>query len=309
MSCDYELIEAKKEEQRLLADPDADPEALQQCMETLDLLEASTAESRAVRILAGLNFTKEMLHVPTKRLSGGWRQRVALAKGLYLEPQLLLLDEPTNHLDLESVLWLENFLSEYSSTLVIVSHDRNFLNNVCTDIMHLNRQKLTYYRGDYENFVQVVAEQEKQQAKKYEAQQKKRAHMQEFIDKNRYNAKKASMAQSRIKAMERMELVENVQMDSALRFEFPDPGPLDGRFVTLTDVNFRYSDKTPMLFQDVDFHLTTDSRIGLVDQWRRQEYPSKCHLRLQQAHCIVTQNPRLRIVYFHSTIQSRWTCG
>ena len=94
--------------------------------------------------------------------------------------------------------------------------------------MHLNRQKLTYYRGDYENFVQVVAEQEKQQAKKYEAQQKKRAHMQEFIDKNRYNAKKASMAQSRIKAMERMELVENVQLENGLRFDFPDPGPWMG---------------------------------------------------------------------------------
>ena len=267
LGCDYELLAALEEEREILADENnIDPDRLAEISERLDLLEASTAKSRAIGLLSGLNFTQKMLTVPTKHLSGGWRQRISLARALYLKPNALLLDEPTNHLDMESVLWLEQFLADYDKTLIVVSHDRSFLNNVCTDIVHLHRQTLEYFRGDYDNFVDVVEEQRRRQEKAYESQQKERAHMQAYIDKNRYSAANAAMAQSRIKAMEKMVLVEKpITLNTVYPMQFPDPGELKGgNVISVTDVDFRYSDKTPKLFEGLHFGISGDCRIGLV---------------------------------------------
>ena len=180
--------------------------------------------------------------------------RVALARALYLEPQLLLLDEPTNHLDLEACLWLEHYLLEYENTLVIVSHDRRFLNEVCTDILHMHHLQLDSYRGDFDTFERSRIEAERRQKKAYEAQQAKRKHMQAFVDKFRYNAKRASMAQSRLKALQRMELVEDVLVDSTFRFEFPNPGDLGLPILSVNDISFKYpTPGAPQLLNKVNF--------------------------------------------------------
>ncbi|RYY32773.1 ATP-binding cassette domain-containing protein, partial [archaeon] len=204
----------------------------------LEAIDAASAEARASAILAGLGFTNDMQTWPTKSLSGGWRMRVALAAALFCEPDVLCLDEPTNHIDAKSTLWLVEYLLTYPHTLIIVSHDRWFLNQVCTDVIHLTDRHLEYYRGDYDTYERLRAEKARHAARAAESQDMKRAHIQAFIDKFRYNAKRASLVQSRIKALERMEVLEEVADDPKWRFEFPDPGALPIPVLQIDDVTF-----------------------------------------------------------------------
>jgi ATP-binding cassette subfamily F protein 3 len=227
--------------------------------------DVSEGTTRASIILAGLGFSPEMIKAPTSSLSGGWRMRVSIACGLFLAPSIMCLDEPTNHLDLESVVWLQNHLSEYKGTLIIVSHDRVFLDNVVTDMMHLKSRKLTYYRGDFTTFQKSRVEHRKHLEREWARYTERRAHMQAFVDKFRFNAKRASLVQSRIKAIEKLdrEAVPLEDEDKLIRFEFPDPGPLETPVMQAREASFGYPGK-PLLFKDVEFGLFPGSRICLL---------------------------------------------
>ena len=192
IEADIELVELWEEEKTLMQ---KDPENIRLPVIFKRLLEidAETATARAAAILAGLSFTEEMQKQPTKEFSGGWRMRIALARALFCHPDLLLLDEPTNHLDFHAIVWLERFLESWEGTLIIVSHQRDFLNTVCTDITHLNQRQITQYRGNYDAFEKAANEHLKQQKKAYEAQDMQRKHIQSFINRFRANAKRATM--------------------------------------------------------------------------------------------------------------------
>ncbi|KAA8526112.1 hypothetical protein F0562_007788 [Nyssa sinensis] len=215
--------ENSKEELTGGIDKNAIAQRLEEIYKRLEFIDAYSAESRAASILAGLSFSTEMQKRPTKTFSGGWRMRIALARALFIEPDMLLLDEPTNHLDLHAVLWLETYLVKWPKTFIVVSHAREFLNTVVTDILHLQGQKLTTYKGNYDIFERTREEQLKNQQKAFESNERSRAHMQTFIDKFRYNAKRASLVQSRIKALDRMGYVDEVINDPDYKFEFPTP--------------------------------------------------------------------------------------
>lgn len=176
-----------------------------------------------------------------------------------------MLDEPTNHLDLEAVLWLQNYLQTYKHTVLVVSHDRAFLNEICTDIILFKNLKLTYYKGNYDTFEATRREALLVQRRQYEAQQEKMAHMQEFVDKFRYNAKRASLVQSRIKTLEReeAEMIEAVEEDKSFSFSFIDTGSIGSPIIQIRDVTFGFKKEVP-LFKDVSLGIDLQSRIALV---------------------------------------------
>lgn len=190
--------------------------------------------------------------------------RIALARALFIEPDMLLLDEPTNHLDLHAVLWLESYLVKWPKTFIVVSHAREFLNTVVTDIIHLQNQKLTTYKGNYDTFERTREEQIKNQQKAVEAHERSRAHMQSFIDKFRYNAKRASLVQSRIKALDRLGHVDAIINDPDYKFEFPTPDDRPGApIISFSDASFGYPGG-PILFRNLNFGIDLDSRIAMV---------------------------------------------
>ncbi|XP_038605425.1 ATP-binding cassette sub-family F member 3 isoform X1 [Tachyglossus aculeatus] len=232
----------------------------------LEEIEADKAPARASVILAGLGFTPKMQRQPTREFSGGWRMRLALARALFARPDLLLLDEPTNMLDVRAILWLENYLQTWPSTILVVSHDRNFLNAVATDIIHLHSQRLDGYRGDFEAFIKSKQERLRSQQREYEAQQQYRQHIQVFIDRFRYNANRASQVQSKLKLLEKLPELKPVDKELEVVLKFPDGfEKFSPPVLQLDEVDFYY-DPDHLIFQRLSVSADLESRICVVGE-------------------------------------------
>ena len=228
----------------------------------LDAIGAYSINARCSELLSGLGFSEDKQQLPVQSFSGGWRMRLNLAQALLCRSDLLLLDEPTNHLDLDAVIWLEKWLKQYDGTLMLISHDRDFLDAIITKIIHVEDQKLNEYTGDYTSFEKQRAEKLSQQQSMYEKQQREVAHMQSYIDRFRYKASKAKQAQSRIKAMERMELISAANADSQFSFSFLEPDALPLPLLTMEDVCAGYGDT--LILDNIKLNLVPGSRIGLL---------------------------------------------
>ncbi|KAL4929603.1 putative AAA family ATPase GCN20 [Aspergillus undulatus] len=308
ISNQLQTIEAERSS---MADTSTDAARLDHEREGLDItlsdihsklaeMESDKAESRAASILAGLGFSPERQQYSTKTFSGGWRMRLALARALFCEPDLLLLDEPSNMLDVPSITFLSNYLQGYPSTVLVVSHDRAFLNEVATDIVHQHSERLDYYKGaNFDSFYATKEERKKQAKREYEKQMAERAHLQAFIDKFRYNAAKSSEAQSRIKKLERMPVLTPPESDYVVHFKFPEVEKLSPPIVQMTEVTFGYS-KDKLLLKNVDLDVQLDSRIGIVGPNGAGKTTVLKLLtgQLEPTSGLKSNHPRLRIGFF-----------
>jgi ATP-binding cassette, subfamily F, member 3 len=259
------VLQADKELTDLLAraEHETDGHELGDIYARLDAIDAYTAPARAAGILAGLGFSAEDQLRPCCEFSGGWRMRVALAAILFSAPDLLLLDEPTNYLDLEGVLWLENYLERYRGTVVVVSHDRDLLNNVCEFILHLERGKLTLYTGNYDTFVETRAAKRALDVAFARKQQAARAHMQAFVDRFRAKASKATQAQSRLKMLAKMAVVEVPPDEYVAPIRIPAPIEASPPLITMDRASVGYEAGKPIL-TGLSLRFDPDDRIALL---------------------------------------------
>jgi ATP-binding cassette subfamily F protein 3 len=228
----------------------------------LDDIGGYTAQSRASRLMDGLGFLVTDERRPVMEFSGGWRMRLNLAQALMSRSDMLLLDEPTNHLDLDAVIWLQDWLIRYPGTLLLISHDRDFLDAIADHIMHIEQNSAQMYTGNYTVFERLRAEKLAQQQAAYEQQQKEIAHIQSFIDRFRAQATKAKQAQSRIKTLERMNFIAQAHVDSPFNFSFKDPGKIPNQLLTFESADIGYADKT--ILKAVDLFISPGDRIGLL---------------------------------------------
>ncbi len=239
-----------------------DPDRLGDVYERLIAIDAYTAPSRAAQILVGLGFDEAMQQRPLDSFSGGWKMRVALASLLFSQPDLLLLDEPSNHLDLEAVMWLEDFLKSYPATILLVSHERDFLNNVVDHILHLGGGKLTLYPGGYDAFERQRAERQAQIASARAKQQAEREKLQDYVARNSARASTAKQAQARAKMLAKMQPIAELIDDPTLSFGFPDPEELRPPLITLDMAAVGY-DAVPIL-KRLNLRLDPDDRLALL---------------------------------------------
>ena len=228
----------------------------------LDAIDGYTAESRAAILLHGLGFTNEQMSLPVTQFSGGWRMRLNLAQALMCRSDLLLLDEPTNHLDLEAVIWLQDWLMSYKGTLLLISHDREFLDSIASHIAHIESQHITLYTGNYSAFEKIRAERLAQQQSSYDKQQLEVAHIQKYVDRFRAQATKAKQAQSRLKALQRMAFIAPAHVQSAFQFRFKEPERLPDRLLSLEEGVLGYGET--IILTGVELELVAGARVGLI---------------------------------------------
>ena len=259
------VLAADTEREELLAESETchEPHRLGDIHDRLLAIDAYSAPSRAARILIGLGFDEEMQAQPLDSFSGGWKMRVALASLLFSAPDVMLLDEPSNHLDLEATLWLENFLKAYPGTLIVISHERDLLNNVVDHILHLQGGKLTLYPGGYDAFEKQRAERMAQQAAARAAQESQAAKLKDFVARNSARASTAKQAQSRAKMLAKMQPIAAMMEDPTLSFDFPDPAELRPPLITLDLASVGYTEGTPILTR-LNLRIDPDDRIALL---------------------------------------------
>ncbi|KAJ1732593.1 ATP-binding cassette, regulator of translational elongation [Coemansia biformis] len=283
-------VEAKKAEMG---------DRLNSIMTKLQDIEADKAEAKAGAILSGLGFNAADFARPTKSFSGGWRMRLSLARALFCQPDLLLLDEPTNMLDIPAVVWLERYLSKWKSTLLVVSHDREFLDEVATDIVHQHSEQLDQYRGNFKSFWSTREERRKNQLREYESQMQYRAHLQDFIDRWRYNANRAAQAQMKIKILEKLPELEKPEDEKVVTFTFPNPEKVSPPVLYMTDVTFGYSPEKKIL-EHVNIDMQMDTRVAIVGPNGAGKTTLLKLLigKLDPTGGMVHRHGRLRIAYF-----------
>ena len=258
------VLAADTERAALLTESETceDPDRLGDIYDRLGAIDAYTAPARAAAILVGLGFDEEMQGRPLDSYSGGWKMRVALAALLFSRPDLLLLDEPSNHLDLEATLWLENFLKAYPAMMVVISHERDLLNNVVDNILHLEGGKTTLYAGGYDSFERQRAERAAQLASARANQEAQRAKLQDYIARNSARASTAKQAQSRAKMLAKMQPIAAMAEDPTLSFDFPDPDELRPPLITLDLASVGYAER-PIL-ERLNLRIDPDDRIALL---------------------------------------------
>ena len=245
------------------ADDHSDLDKLGDVHERLLQIDAWGAPARAARILVGLGFDPEMQERALDSFSGGWKMRVALAALLFSQPDVLLLDEPSNHLDLEATLWLEDFLKTYPATLLVISHERDLLNQVVDTILHLEGGKLTRYAGGYDDFERQRAERAAQMEAARASQEAQRARLQDYVARNSARASTAKQAQSRAKMLAKMQPIATLADDPSLAFDFPSPSELKPPLITLDMASVGYAAGTPVLDQ-LNLRIDPDDRVALL---------------------------------------------
>lgn len=296
IDADIHLRQLEQELQQ--AEKNNDGQKIAAIYETLQNIDGLTAKARSAKILDGLGFLEEQMTKPVNALSGGWRMRLNIARALFVPSTALLLDEPTNHLDLDAVIWLEKWLQKYSGLLLLISHDREFLDHIATHIAHIENQHMKLYVGNYSSFEKQRAEQLALQQKQYEKQQKHIEHIEAFINRFRAKASKASQAQSRIKALEKMQRIMPAHIDSPFSFVFKEPSDLPNPLINFTDAAFGYDDK--LVLQHINFQLNVGGRIGLLGRngAGKSTFIKLLAAELTPTQGTITHNKKINIGYF-----------
>ncbi|PCH33088.1 hypothetical protein WOLCODRAFT_92925 [Wolfiporia cocos MD-104 SS10] len=262
-------------------------------------MEAESGPARAAALLAGLGFSEADQQRQTRAFSGGWRMRLALARALFVKPALLLLDEPSNHIDLNALAWLEDYLQTWPGTLLVVSHDRAFLDAVATDIVHMHSARLDYYKGNFTQFYSTKSERDRNLRKEYDTQMEYRRHLQAFIDRWRYNANRAAQAQSKIKILEKLPELQPPEAEEKETFKFPDTEKISPPVLQLSEASFGYTPEK-ILLRGINIDVGLDSRIAIVgpNGAGKSTLIKLLTGELKPMSGHVNQNGRLRIGYF-----------
>lgn len=295
---DFVLAQDKERTELMEKLQTADSSELGEIHERLKMIEADSAPARASAILNGLGFANDDFSKTVAEFSGGWRMRLALAAALFQPSDILLLDEPTNHLDLETVIWLTAHLQKYKGTLLIISHDRTILNDVCDYIIHFDNKKLVTYSGNYDRFLTTRAEQKEMLERMYKKQQQKRKHLESFVERFRYKATKAKQAQSRLKLLEKMPTVTLMEDESSIRFEFPEPQEISSPIINMEDVSVGYGDK--VVLKNLNLSIEKDDRIALLgaNGNGKSTFAKLLSEKLTPMTGTLRRTPKLKIGYF-----------